>query len=59
VVKDLALSRLLRFNPWPGNFCMLLVPPKKKKEKKRKERKKDVIRFLEVVVSNCGEGIYF
>ena len=39
-VKDLVVSlqwlrSLLwcRFDPWPGNFHMLLVQPKKKKEK--------------------------
>ena len=39
-VKDLSLSMLwlrsllcCRFDPWPGNFCMLQVQSKKKKKK--------------------------
>ena len=35
-VKDLALSLPWhRFDPWPGNFCILQVQPKKKKKKSR------------------------
>ena len=43
VVKDLAFSLLrlgsllwLRFDPWPGNFCMSWVQPKKKRKKNMK-----------------------
>ena len=40
-VKDLVLSLLwLRFDPWPGYFCMLQAQQKKKKKKKKiKENK--------------------
>ena len=31
-----------KFNPWPGNFCMLWVLQKRKRKKERKrERKRD------------------
>ena len=30
----------LRFDLWPGNFCVLWVQPKKKKKKKKKKKGK-------------------
>ena len=37
-VKDPALPLLWkRFDPWPGNLCMMLAQPKKKKKPKNSE----------------------
>ena len=42
MVKDSALSLLwLRFDPWPGNFCMPWAGPEKKERERERESERE------------------